>query len=153
VIPHYVADTSCFGGDAGVLGTSWTGHKAWAEQRGREDIVRINLNRKIEQTIACLKPEEQRLFFVDIARAFTAATTGVAGHVFVNPSLRGTRIDRCLTFARECNEPAAFAWCQRFGYSRLAKWEWVYASPTVTLGDRSTCAKGCGAFTTIACVR
>jgi hypothetical protein len=153
VFPLYVKDATCFGGDKGALVADWDGHKEWADRQGREDLLLVNLNRRIGQAIACLKPEEQRLFYVDVARAFNAATSREATHAFVNPTLQGQRIDRCLTFARECNEPAAFAWCRRFGYSRIAKWEWVYVSPTMMLGDGRACAQGCGAFSTIACAR
>jgi hypothetical protein len=154
VVPVYLRDAACFGGDSGALNANWKDHKVWADRQERADALAANLSRKIEQAIACLGPDDQRLFFVDVARAFTAATTGATGHVFTNPTLRGVRIDRCLYYERECNEPAAFAWCQRFGYSRLVKWAWVYTSSTTTLGDGGACKhEKCGAFSTITCAR
>jgi hypothetical protein len=94
----------------------------------------------------------QRLFYADTARAFTVATARNETHVFDKPMLKGRHVDRCLYYARDCNEPAAQAWCRRFGFTRATKWEWDYMSPTYTLGDRLVCpARGCGAFATITC--
>jgi hypothetical protein len=153
IVPLHVKGAACFQGDSRVLLPNWADHKAWADQQGSADLLLESLHRTLAQAIGCLTPEEQRLFYIDVARSFTVATTRDATHTFVNPTLKGRRIDRCLYSERECNEPAAFAWCRRFGFSRLAKWEWARVSPTIALGDASACTQGCGAFSTIVCAR
>jgi hypothetical protein len=35
----------------------------------------------------------------------------------------------------------------------MLKWEWIYQTPTYTLGDRQTCTSKCGGFSTITCAR
>ena len=73
--------------------------------------------------------------------------------VFENPTLQGMRIDRCLTWATNCDEPAASVFCRYQGYSRAVDWQWEYASPTLVQGDGQICdvANACGAFTQISC--
>jgi len=154
LVPHYVTDEKCFQGESGIAMASWADHKGWADRQGREDLFWVSLHRRIENTLACLRPAEQRLFFTDVARAFAYVTSRFASQTFVDPSLKGHRIDHCLYNARECNEPAALAWCQQHGFARMTRWEWVYVCPTYTLGDRKTCpAQGCAGFSTIVCGR
>lgn len=153
VIAQYAPDVSCFKGDAGAASRQWSFQKAWADGQGRGDLLMVSLRLKIGYALACLPDDQQRLFFTDFARAFAFATAGHAMQTFVNPTFKGQRVDRCLNFARECDEPAALAWCQQYGYSRMTKWEWVYVPRTVTLGDQKTCAGSCGAFTSIICAQ
>ncbi len=72
--------------------------------------------------------------------------------VFYNPTLQGMRIDRCLTWATNCDEPAASVFCRYRGYSHAIHWAWEYTSPTIVQGDGQVCnANVCGAFTEITC--
>ena len=152
IVPHYVTDEKCFQGESRIVQASWADHKGWADRQAREELLRVSLHRTIENTLACLRPAEQRLFFTDVARASAYVTSRFASQTFVDPSLKGQRVDRCLYYARECNEPAALAWCQQHGFARMTRWEWVYIHPTYTLGDRKTClAQGCAGFSTIVC--
>jgi hypothetical protein len=153
VVPAYVADAKCFGDDPRFLVEKWDEQKEWADRQGREDLLWVALNKAMTGALGCIDAKQQPLFYKDIALAFTTATSTTVAQTFVDPMLAGKHIDRCLFFGRECNEPAGFAWCKRFGYTRMLKWEWKYQNPTYTLGDRKTCATGCGAFSTITCVR
>jgi hypothetical protein len=77
--------------------------------------------------------------------------SSVASKVFHNPSIGGVRLDICLHFGTECNEPAASAWCRSHGFTRASAWNIEPVSPTV-LPDGQTCAAGfCRGFTTILC--
>jgi hypothetical protein len=151
VIAQYASDPECSTDDRRRLSTQWSNQKSWADQQARADLLMTQLRQTIASTLACLPDKQQRLFYTDMARAFAFAAGGHAMQTFVNPTFGGERVDRCLNYARDCNEPAARAWCQRFGYSRIAKWEWVNTQHTVTLGDRKSCTGTCGAFTTIVC--
>jgi hypothetical protein len=153
VLAQYVPDVSCFKGDKGAAGTDWSGHKGWGDRQGRADLLMANMRMKIGLVLACLPPEQQGMLYADFARAFTFAAAGQSMQTFDNPTFKGQRIDRCLYYARECNEPAALAWCQRYGYSRMTQWEWAYVPHTVSLGDQKVCAGSCGAFTTIICAQ
>lgn len=153
VIAQYAPDPTCFNGNTELVSANWTDHKRWADRQGRADLLMANLRLKIGSALGCLQPDQQRLFYTDMARAFAFAASGHALQTFVNPTFRGERVDRCLDYARECNEPAALAWCQRFGYSRMTSWEWINVPRTVTLGDKKVCAGTCGAFTTIICAQ
>ena len=118
VIPSYVTDAACFRNNTAVVTGNWADHKGWADKQGREDLLWVNLHQKITSALGCIEPAQQRNFFVDVANAFAAGTAKADTQTFVNPTLRGQRVDRCLYYARECNGPAALAWCQRFGFSR-----------------------------------
>jgi hypothetical protein len=84
---------------------------------------------------------------------------GVSGNaqnsqVFNNPTLLGMPLDRCLTWATNCDEPAAAVFCRYQGYSSVAFWRWEYASRTIVQGDGRICDRpnnGCGAFVQITC--
>ena len=153
VVPEYVSDAKCFGDDPRFLVEKWDEQKEWADRQGREDLLWVALSKAVTNALGCIDAKQQPLFYQDIAVAFTAATSTTVAQTFVDPTLAGKHIDRCLFYARECNEPAGFAWCKRFGFTRMLKWEWKYQNPTYTLGDRKTCGSGCGAFSTITCVR
>jgi hypothetical protein len=153
VVPEYVSDAKCFGDDRRFLIEKWDEQKEWADRQGRDDLLWVALNKAVTGTLGCINAKQQPLFYQDIALALTVATSTTVAQTFVDPTLAGKHIDRCLFFARECNEPAGFAWCKRFGYTRMLKWEWKYQNPTYTLGDRKICGTGCGAFSTITCVR
>ena len=154
VIAEYAPNDGCFGDLREGASRDWSPHKAWADQQGRADLMLVSLRRKIDLAHAsCIDAANQPLFYVDMARALATATASGDNVTLTNPTLKGRRIDRCLHFARDCNEPAAVALCQRYGFAKVAKWEWAYVSPTVALGDRAACAANCGAFTTVNCTR
>lgn len=75
------------------------------------------------------------------------------GAVFLLPTIDGVRVDRCLYFARDCDEPAATAFCRSQGHGRALAWGWEYVTPTHVQGDGRTCRSdgGCGGFSTITC--
>jgi hypothetical protein len=153
VVAQYAPDTACFKGDKEAADQNWAGQKDWADRQGRADLLMTSLTAKIDQIFACVPAEQQRLLFVDFARAFAFAAAGQAMQSFVNPVFRGQRVDHCLSYARECDGPAALAWCQRYGYSRIVKWEWVNIPQTITLADQKSCDGSCGGFTSIVCAR
>ena len=80
-----------------------------------------------------------------------AAVDTATGPVFANPTVRGMRVDHCLYFARQCDEPAASAFCRARGFAHALAWAWEQVSPTVILGDGGVCSQGCGAFSSITC--
>lgn len=76
---------------------------------------------------------------------------------FNNPILRGYHVDRCLYYGRQCNQPAADAFCRAVGYSRATHYQWRYMAPTRILGTGQICnvpgRGGCGGFTRVTCAR
>lgn len=77
-----------------------------------------------------------------------------ATQTFYNPMINGMRVDRCLTWATNCDEPAASVFCRGRSYSRAIAWQWEYTSPTLVQGDGQICniPGGCGGFSQITCV-
>ena len=72
--------------------------------------------------------------------------------VFVNPTINGIRVDRCLRFASECNEPAATEWCRSKGFAHATEWKWDYVPETVGQSDGHRCNDpACGGFSKISC--
>jgi hypothetical protein len=76
--------------------------------------------------------------------------------VFVNPTIDGLPVDRCLTYAANCNEPAASAWCRRKGMTHATGWK--YENKThighvvgASAGDHRDCNFGCDGFTEVIC--
>ena len=76
--------------------------------------------------------------------------------VFINPTIDGLPVDRCLTYAADCNEPAASAWCRRKGMTRATGWK--YENKTrmghvvgASGGDHRDCNFGCDGFTQVIC--
>jgi hypothetical protein len=150
-IAQYAPDPGCFKEDTEAADKTWIGQKTWADKQGGASLLTASLRVRIKNVLACLPPEQQPLFFVDFVHAFAFAAGGHAMQTFVNPTFKGQRIDHCLDYARECDDPAALAWCQRYGYTRTMKWEWLNTARSITLGDQKTCNGTCGAFTTIVC--
>ena len=71
---------------------------------------------------------------------------------FHHPTLRGIPLDRCLTWATDCGEPAASVFCRDRGFSRVAEWNLENASPTLVPGDGLVCSgEGCKSFIEIRC--
>jgi hypothetical protein len=152
VIAHYAPSASCFNGDPGAPSLQWLGHKAWADRQGNPDSLMGNLRAKIDFALGCMERSQQQLFFVDMSRAFKIAAADPPSYTFHDPTLMGKRIDRCLYFARACDDPAALAWCAQNGFARSTQSQWVYVSPTYALGDRKTCdLQTCGGFSVVSC--
>ena len=77
---------------------------------------------------------------------------------YLNPRIEGLRMDRCLSWGKDCDEPAAYQWCLRKGYSKAIYWEHDNnigkGQPTKMLTSKEICDKpGCDAFKTIVCYR
>ena len=73
IIPNYVTDARCFGGDAGPLNTNRTYHKDWADRQGRADAVLKNLESKTGQAFACVDSSKQVDLFADVSLALAQA--------------------------------------------------------------------------------
>jgi hypothetical protein len=76
--------------------------------------------------------------------------------VFVNPTIDGLPVDRCLTYAADCNEPAASAWCRRKGMTHATGWKYENKSHSghvvgASGGDHRDCNFGCDGFTQVIC--
>jgi PAN domain-containing protein len=73
--------------------------------------------------------------------------------VFPYPSVSGMRVDRCLYWAQQCDQPAATRFCQSQGMSVAINWAWEHVTPTYVLGDGRVCQapNNCGGFSTITC--
>lgn len=85
-------------------------------------------------------------------------SAGVAADVqeFKEPRVEGLRMDRCLSWGSECNEPAAYSWCLEKGYTKAIYWEIQdnigKTQPTKMLKSKAICNKSqCDAFKTIVC--
>ncbi|MEF2145514.1 MAG: hypothetical protein V3573_08720 [Desulfovibrionaceae bacterium] len=72
---------------------------------------------------------------------------------FNNPRIRGLAVDHCLTWATQCDWPAAHAFCREMGYAQASAWTWDYMSPTLVLGSGQVCEGRCGGFTSVTCTR
>lgn len=77
---------------------------------------------------------------------------------YKEPRTEGLRLDRCLTWGKECDEPAAYRWCFEKGYSKAIYWELEHnigvSQPTKMLSSKQICNKpGCDAFKVIVCYK
>jgi hypothetical protein len=76
---------------------------------------------------------------------------------FLNPRYKGYAVDRCFYWGRQCDWPAANAFCRAAGYQKATKYKWDYMAPTRILGSGKICNTpgrgGCGGFTMINCYR
>ena len=94
-----------------------------------------------------------------IAAKQPSAPPAPRSHTFINPVVnldplgnQQYRVDRCLSFGQQCDEPAASAWCRSQGYVQSIDSKWEYsATPTYTLGDHKICPGGCGALHSVTC--
>jgi hypothetical protein len=66
-----------------------------------------------------------------------------------------TRIDWCLTWATDCGQPAADAFCRMKGFDKAASFNRLAnVPPTITLRDARTCdAPGCDAIADVTCAK
>jgi len=77
---------------------------------------------------------------------------------FKEPRVEGLRMDRCLTWGEECDEPAAYSWCLEKGYSKAIYWELEsnvgQRQPTKMLKSKQICNNsGCDAMKVIVCYK
>lgn len=77
---------------------------------------------------------------------------------YIEPRVEGLRMDRCLTWGKDCEEPAAYNWCLQKGYAKAIYWELEnnigQHQPTKMLDSKAICNKpGCDAFKTIVCYK
>lgn len=75
--------------------------------------------------------------------------------VFSPPAWKGYRLDYCLTWAKNCGQPAADAFCRTQGFSKSVYWRrdpYVGQQPTRVITTDQIC-KGsfCTTFQTITC--
>lgn len=77
---------------------------------------------------------------------------------FIEPRFEGLRVDRCLSWGIDCDEPAAYNWCLEKGFAKAVYWELDHnvgtREPTKMLSSKQICNKpGCDAFKTIVCYK
>ena len=77
---------------------------------------------------------------------------------FKEPRVEGLRMDRCLTWGEECDEPAAYKWCLDKGFSKAIYWELENnigrTQPTKMLKSKEICNKSvCDAMKLIVCYK
>lgn len=77
---------------------------------------------------------------------------------FIEPRVDGYRMDSCLSFSKDCIEPAATQWCKNHGFSKAIYWKTSgdigHISPTIMLNSKQICRKAyCHAFDTIVCYK
>ncbi len=67
----------------------------------------------------------------------------------------GPRVDHCLTWGKECGEPAATAWCITQGFAKSTAHKVLPPKPpTYVLGDRSVCnIPECVGFSEVVCAK
>jgi hypothetical protein len=71
---------------------------------------------------------------------------------FDNPTWQGRRLDRCLSYAQNCDEPAATEFCRRNQYQKAIEWKWGPSPHTRTLfGQNCDTPTNCGGFIYIVC--
>jgi len=83
----------------------------------------------------------------------TPTPTVVEKESFVNPTIGGYAIDRCYTWAKQCDKPVADAICRNKGYQYSVDYAWEKKHPTKLLTGRICNSPGCGAITRVECVR
>jgi hypothetical protein len=84
----------------------------------------------------------------------SGGTPKSASRTFINPTIDGIRVDRCLTWGTNCGEPAASAFCRKKGFARATDWKWQGTSKTIIPSSGKICVASlfpCGGFTRIVC--
>jgi hypothetical protein len=74
--------------------------------------------------------------------------------VITNPTTaQGYPVDRCYTWAEQCDKPVADKICRDNGYQYSIKSTWEHKNPTQLLSGKMCKADYCGAITYIECMR
>lgn len=89
---------------------------------------------------------------------FLSAFVSAEVNEYIEPRIEGLRMDRCLTWGKDCDEPAAYNWCLEKGYAKAIYWEIEgnigKNQPTKMLKSKAICDQsGCDAFKTIVCYK
>jgi hypothetical protein len=98
-----------------------------------------------------------RVFYITLLALLTFQVSADVKEYF-KPRIEGLRVDRCLTWAKDCDEPAAYSWCLEKGYTKAVYWEIEgnigQSQPTKMLKSKQICDKpNCDAFKTIVCYK
>ena len=77
-------------------------------------------------------------------------------NVFVNPTINGIRVDRCMKWGPVgCGDPGANHWCRSKGFQRATSWSGENVRPTIFQDPQSSVKVCdyffCGGFTRIVC--
>jgi hypothetical protein len=72
---------------------------------------------------------------------------------FNNPKINGIPVDNCLSYAADCGEPSATAWCRSKGLRRAVTWDMAHMPQTYVQSGGIICGVlgPCGGFTRIVC--
>jgi len=74
--------------------------------------------------------------------------------VFTNPTTQdGYPVDRCYTWATDCDKPVADRICRAYGYDHSIRSSWEHKNLTQLLTGRMCKGSGCGAITSVECIR
>lgn len=77
---------------------------------------------------------------------------------FSNPKIGQHRLDWCLTWGKQCGQPAARAWCRQRGYAKATRWRQAadigLQRPTKVLRGGQICNQAfCDGFAQISCAK
>jgi hypothetical protein len=129
------AQAGSTGGTVGNVNKSLSGEE---KKQSDEDTIRHQKHNKQ------LSPNKSPLRSADAPKG--------APRIYTNPTIQGKRVDRCLTYGVNCDEPAATAWCRSKGFSRATSWALEVVSPTYIQESGQTCdGFVCRGFTQIVC--
>ena len=75
-----------------------------------------------------------------------------AQSTFQKPTWNGKRLDWCFTWAKNCGEPVAKAYCLAAGYQTATRFTQEPARPTQLIAQRRVCNESfCQGFKSITC--
>ena len=129
VVPTAFAQAGATGGTIGKTDKSVLGEERAAEPR---------------------KPAKSR------SREQRPAEAPARSNVFINPTINGIRVDRCMKWGPVgCGDPGANHWCRSKGFQRATSWSGETVRPTI-FQDPASSVKVCdyffcGGFTRIEC--
>jgi len=73
---------------------------------------------------------------------------------FSVPMIGRNRVDRCLHWGMQCDQPAADQFCRQQGFARAASFNTRLARPTLVMGENEICNRAdCAALENVRCVR
>ena len=74
IVPRYVSDANCFGGDRGVVSTKWSDHKGWGTSKGADAMLN-NVQFKMAAALKCMDRAQQNDFFADVSVAMARGSS------------------------------------------------------------------------------